>query len=162
MTNEDPILVKNMSLINLGCKPCTALHGAKITEKNIILWQWKDKTTSCWCGWTSDNIHVRNLDELSKQDALVIKYKGEATGNPPYQVKFVDEEGHASNLVDFNNEKYISSKDNNGVRTVKIPLKDFNMNITMNPKKVTNIQFDAGWNSTRGKIEIFEIKLVTH
>jgi len=140
--------------ILLGCQPCSARHGAMV-KNNIISWTWEGKI-DCWCGWKMEGLPVTNFDEnLLKNYSLVIVYSGSHVGNPSPQVKFMDATGNATGLKDFSKyEKAESDK-----KVVQIPLSDFAMDISVDTKNIHNIQFDAGWSSSSGTIEISSITL---
>jgi len=147
----------NRRPINLACSNCPkdTEHGAKL-DKDVISWNW-DKKFSCWCGWMFQGLGRSDFSgDIEENYALEIIYKGKYEGNPSPQVKFLDKTGYNTKIRDFSD--YSSDKEDNTV--VCIPIKDFGMKYTVDATQIEKLQFDAGWDSTNGRITIKSVKLV--
>nr|VFJ57626.1 MAG: hypothetical protein BECKDK2373B_GA0170837_106730 [Candidatus Kentron sp. DK] len=144
--------------ITLGCKPCSTTHGTRYQDASkSIRWQWEGKY-QCWCGWMFEGLGISNFSGDIQNYALEIAFSGTYTGDPSPQIKFLDADGNATGLKDFSH--YIVSTDASGVKTTRIPIKDFSMEYSIDATNVQKLQFDAGLNSDTGNIEITSVRLV--
>ena len=115
-----------------------------------INWKWENKS-GIWCGWGTETLPTKDLSEFLN-GYLVIKFTGTHQGMPP-QVKFIDIEGTATELVSF--DSFLHGDPATGA-LVKIPLKKFGMDpeFSANPKQLKTIQFEVEYNSNWGKLKI--------
>lgn len=153
---EDTILFdkdNKRTPVNLACSSSGATHGARYTKEGII-WQWQNKM-SIWCGWMMEDVQKNYSENGEGGKTLEIVYSGTYIGNPSPQVKFLDADGNNTQLINFSDYEQ-----GDGVKTVKIPIKAFNMGNTIDSKSVKAIQFEAGWDSPKGEIVIKSIKII--
>jgi hypothetical protein len=137
---------------------------------NTILWSW-DKKCQGWCGWaTETGIRGKKIEEGGAALVLIIK-RGSIFRLFP-EVKFNDTKGNSTALVSLgsyflknktiqiNGSQYTIAND----IEIKIPLKDFDFNSSIDINNLKEIQFDVPWdanangNITFGKIYIDKSK----
>ncbi|MGN7613809.1 hypothetical protein ACQZV8_17190 [Magnetococcales bacterium HHB-1] len=142
-------------VIPLACKPAPARHGIRLSDEGIV-WTWR-KQQATWCAWTFDGLDL-DLSAYLNTHSLEILYRGRYIGSPSPQVKFLDERNHACGLKDFS--QYSEGTNRDGDKIVLIPLSEFALDFSLNPSAVEKMQFDVGWGSLEGDLEIRSIRLI--
>lgn len=143
------------------CNRDTAKHGVKVGKdaegKYFIHWRWDNKRSS-WCGWGIQDIPYKDFSSYEHDFKLEIKIKGYWTDRAP-QIKFMDRNNKSTKLVRIRRFMQGDPQSNEG-SVVTIPLREFDMDWSIDVNNVHTLQFDAAYESSTGDIKIYHIKLV--
>lgn len=140
-----------------SCNSDNAEQDVWVKDK-AINWEWTNKRNS-WCGWGVQELPRNDFSKFEGYK-LEIRLSGSWSDKKAPQIKFMDSRDKATKLLRISQGSLIGNPNSTEGAVYTIPLSKFKMDKTIDSADVKTLQFDAAYESKKGEIKIYSIKIV--